>query len=359
MLSRIERDRLERRACLLLSWRENARALAEGRRLPREQDLPQVMDAARAAAYFTEQSRRACRETEAFRKKLRERMENAQDLVRVALHQQRGLAGRVDGGRIGAKAANDENRRLQEEIRERGAEANLCHRVLALETADALGGFIDLPLPRYAGEIRRFTASDSSDSDSNDRKDAKAGTAASLSPDTAGWTGRLRGLFPKKLGRADLVAICAAAVAVLLSIVYILYSTGFAGSVSFDVLPAPQGVWVLSMENKTAHTVTVAVPGNGGKDAARADYTVFVEMQESGQTEFRRLPDTEHAWVYSGTAGTDGGPVNVGAGLNAKWTLNPRTLSLPAPDALLRVLVMSGHRPIFAQELAFETKQSK
>ena len=156
MLSRIEQDRLERRARLLCSWREKARALAEGRRLPREQDLPQSMDARKTAAYFDDQHRKAQRKLDDFRGKLRERMESAQDLVRVALHQQKRLTAKAAEGHVDAKAVNEENKRLQTEIRRRGAEANLCNAVLALDTAQALGGFIDLPLPRYARELERF-----------------------------------------------------------------------------------------------------------------------------------------------------------------------------------------------------------
>lgn len=359
MLSRIERDRLERRARLLFSWREKALALAEGRRLPREQDLPRAMDAGETAAYLNEQSRRAQRKTDEFRAKLRERMENAQDLVRVALHQQHTLVARAGEGRLNAKAINDENRRLQEEIRERGAEANLCHRVLALETAADLGGFIDLPLPRFARELERFTVSDSSDSDPSERAEKNTGKGDSPSPGRADWLERLRRLVPKQLGRWDFIAIGTAAVTVLLAALYFLYSTQFAGAVSFDVLPAPQGTWVLSMENRTTRTVTVAVPGNAGQDLAKADYAAYVEMKEAGQADFRRLPDTERAWVYGGTAGSDNGPVGVGSGLNAKWTLFPGKLAVPNPDALLRVVVLEGNRPIYAQDLAFETKQGK
>jgi hypothetical protein len=340
---------------LLFSWREKAQTLADGRRLPREQDLPQAMDARKAAAYFTEQSRKARRETDVFRKKLRERMESAQDLVRVALHQQRQLAVRAGERRISAKTANDENRRLQEEIRKRGEEANLCHRVLALESAEDLGGFIDLPLPRYARELERFLVSDSSDSNTGDRDHAGTGKEAA-SPNTSYWLERLRSLAPKRLGRWDFIAIGAAGIAVLLALLYFLYSTQFAGAVAFDLLPAPQGAWVLSAENRTAHTVTVAVPGNAGQGTARADYAVFVEMRESGQTEFRRLPDADRAWVYGGTAGSDNGPVGVASRMTAKWTLSPGLLSVPGPDALLRIVVTSGHKPVFAQELAFETK---
>ncbi len=357
MLSGIERDRLERRARLLFSWRDKAQALADGRRLPREQDLPQAMDAKKAAAYFAEQYRKARRETDAFRKRLRERMENAQDLVRVALHQQRGLAARAGEQRISAKSANDENRRLQEEVRERGTEANLCHRVLALETVEDLGGFIDLPLPRYARELERFRMSESSsDSQSGDRKDAKTGKEASPSSNPADWMERLRRLAPKGLGRWDFIAIGAAAVTVVVAALYFLYNTQFSGAVSFDVLPAPQGAWVLSLENKTAHTVTVEVPGNAGQGAAQADYAVFVEMKEAGGTDFQRLPDAEHAWVYAGPAGGDNGPVGVGSGLEARWTLSPGMLGVPTPDALLRVVVLSGTRSVFAQELAIQTK---
>ena len=356
MLSRIERDRLERRARLLFSWRGKAQALAEGVRPPREQDLPGDMDAPKAAAYFAEQSRNAQRKTDEFRGKLRERMENAQDLVRVALHQQRALAVRANEGRISAQAANDENRRLQEEIRVRGTEANLCHRMLALETAEDLGGFIDLPLPRYARELERFMSADSSDSDSSDRAERETGKNASPSPGTAGWLGQLRGLVPKQLGRWDRIAMGTAGVTVLLAALYILYSTQFAGKVAFDVLPAPQGTWVLSVENRTTRTVTVAVPGNAGQGSVRADYAVIVEMRDAGENEFRRLPDVERAWVYSGSASSDNGPVGVGSGLSAKWTLSPGLLAVPNPNALLRVVVLAGNRPIYAQDLAIETK---
>ena len=357
MLSRIEQDRLERRARLLFSWRDKAQALAEGERLPRDQDLPQAMDSGKAAAYFAEQSRRARRKTDEFRVKLRERMENAQDLVRVALHQQRALAARAGGGRIDAQEANDENRRLQEELRERGMEANLCHRILALETVEDLGGFIDLPLPRYARELERFRVSESSDSDSSsDREDRETGQDGARSPGMAVWLGQLRRLVPKNLGRWDFIAVGAAGITVLFAALYFLYSTQFAGAVNFDVLPAPQGTWVLSVENRTTHTVAVAVPGNAGQGSARADYAVFVEMQEPGQSAFRRLPDAERAWVYEGSAGSDNGPVGVASGLSAKWTLSPDKLAMPDPKALLRVVVLAGSRPIYAQDLAIETK---
>ena len=352
----MERDRLERRACLLFSWREKAQALADGRRLPREQDLPKAMDARRAADYFLDQLRRARRETDKFRARLRERMENAQDLVRVALHQQKQLGGRVAGGRLGAKEANDENRRLQEEIRERGNEANVCHHLIALETAEDLGGFIDLPLPRYAQELQRFAAPP-------DSSDPEPGGGRSNAPEdgahpvkTAGWKGRLRGRLPQRLGRWDAVAVAAAVVAVLLAGLYVFYSTQISGSVSFDMLPAPQGTWVLSVDNKTGHAITVAVPGDAGQGTTRPDYAVFVEMRGTGQTDFRRLPGVEKAWVYGGGAGSGNGPVAVAAHMNARWTLSPGLLSVPEPDALLRVVVMSGGRQVCVRELAFETR---
>jgi len=317
------------------------------------------MDANRTAAYFDEQHRMARRKTDQFRTRLRERMENAQDLARVAVHQQRLLAARASEGHVNARAVNDENRRLQEEIRERGAEANLCNAVLALETAEALGGFIDLPLPRYPRELERFRASESSDSDSSDQNRAEAEKAASPSRSAAEWLKRLRALFPKQFGRWDFIAIGAALVSVFFALLYFLYSTQFAGAVAFDVLPAPQGAWVLSVENRTPHTVTVAVPGNAGQGPAPADYAVYVEMKPPGQTDFRRLPDAERSWVYAGGSGMGSGPVEVGSRLNAKWTLSPGMLPVPSPDALLRVVVMSGNRAVYAQELVFEAKRGR
>lgn len=356
MLSRIERDRLERRVRLLYSWCEKAHALAEGRRLPHGQDLPQAMDAKKTAAYFDEQHRKAQRKLDEFRAKLRERMENAQDLVRVALHQQRLLTAKAAEGHVNAKAINDENRRLQAEIQERGSEANLCNAVLAPDTAEALGGFIDLPLPHYARELERFTVSDSSDSDSHNRAEKRPGENVSPSPRIPNWLKRLRPFLPKQLGRWDFIAIGAALVTVCVAGLYFLYSTQFAGMVAFDVLPAPQGTWVLSVENRTPRTVAVAVPGNAGQGRAGTDYAVYVEMEDSEKAEFRRLPDAERAWVYSGSAGTDNGPVEVGSGLNARWTLTPGKLAVPSPDALLRVVVLSGSRVVYAHELAFETR---
>jgi hypothetical protein len=348
---------MERRARLLFSWREKAQALAGGRRLPREQDLPEAMDARKAAAYFDEQHRRARREADEFRARLRGCMENAQDLVRVALHQQRLLAARADEGRAGAKAVNDENRRLQEEIRTWGAEANLCSAVLAFESSKDLGGFIDLPLPRYESELERFMVAKGSDSESGARAESAPGETVSPSTGATGWPKRLRALVPKPLGPWDYISISVAMVAVLAAVIFFLYSTQFAGAVAFDVLPAPQGAWVLSVENRTPHKVTVAVPGNVAQGLAKVDYAVYVEMQDSGQGDFRRLPDAERAWVYGGSSGMGGGPVAVASGLSAKWTLSPGKLALPNPGTLLRVVVVSGHRTVCTRELAFQTRQ--
>ncbi len=357
MLSRIEQDRLERRARLLYSWRERARLLATGRRLPREQDLPQAMDAMRAAVYFDEQQRKAQRKLDEFRTRLRERMENAQDLARVAAHQQRLLAARAAEGHVNARAVNEENRRLQAEIRERGTEANLCNAVLALDTVEGHGGLIDLPLTRYAGELERFKVSDSSSSDSQDPAKRESGKNGSPSSTVApAWLKRLRPWLPKELGHWDFIAVGAALATVFAAALCFLYFTRFAGSVAFDALPAPQGAWVLSVDNGTPRTVTVAVPGNAGQGLAAADYAVHVEAKEPGQADFQRLPDSPSAWVYGGSAGIGNGPVEVGPGLNAKWTLSPGMLALPNPDTLLRVIVLSGRRMVYAQELAFETK---
>ncbi len=359
MLSRIEQDRLERRARLLFSWREKAQALAEGRRPPHGEALPQATDAGKTAAYFADQYCSARRMTDEFQTGLRERMENAQDLVRVSLHQRQLLAARAGEGRIAAKTANDENRRLQEEIRERGAEANLCHRVLAFEKSEDLGGFIDLPLPRYAHELERFKVSESSDSDSRDRAEKETGKPASPPRGMADWLARFRASLSIRLGRWDFISIGTALATVFLALLYFLYSTQFAGAVAFNVLPAPQGVWVLSVENRTPRTVSIAVPGNAGQGLARVDYSVYVEMKAPGQTNFRRLPDAERAWVYDGSSGRGSGPVEVSSGLNARWTLSPGRLAAPSPDALLRVVVMSGSRTVYAQELVFATKQGK
>jgi len=355
VLSRIEQDRLARRARLLYSWCEKARLLATGRRVAREQDLPQPMDAVRTAAYLDEQHRKAQRKLDEFLAKLRERMEDAQDLARVAAHQQRLLAAKAAEGQIDAKTANEENHRLQAEIRERGSEANLCNAVLALDSAESHGGFIDLPLTRYARELERFKVSDSSSSDSRDPAEKKPERDAPVPPVPA-WVKQMQALIPLQLGRWDVIAIGVALATVFVAALYFLYSTQFSGSVSFDMLPAPQGTWVLSVENKTPRKITMAVPGNVGQSTAKADYAVYVEMKESGQADFRRLPDTERAWVYGGTANAGDGPTEVGPGLNAKWTLSPAHLTLPSPDALLRVVVMSGNRTVHAQELIFETK---
>jgi len=347
VLSQVARDLLERRHRLLLSWRDKAAALRSGARKPREFDLPPGMDWASNDGWFKEQGARAEAALAEMRAHLANRREAAQDRVRVAVYRQKRLPDRVAEGKLGAAEANDENRSLTREIEEQGALANLCNHLLAVGDVSELGGRIDLPLPRYEKELKRFSLPG---------KDGGAPPHTEKIYDTprepaapAVLRGR-RGTFFSALSRTDRRALLLAAAAVLCVAGFAAHRMLFSGEVRFDLLPGPNGVWRLVCDNDSPREVSVQcgqAPAAGG---ARP-YSVTLEFGTADAGGFALFTVPDRVWVWRGP-GADEGTVRVlQPRMKGEWTLNLNSLPPPEDSDALRVRAASPTGRVLMEEI--------
>lgn len=345
MLDRVNRERLERRYRMILSWRDKARAVRDGARKARDFDLPPGLPADRAPAWFEKQAQLAEETLAEIRGKLAQRREKAQDHVRVAAHRQSRLPALVSGGKMTPVQANEENRRLQREIETQGAEATLCGALLAAEKAEDLGARIDLPLVRYFKEIERFASQEEdSEGDENPRIPPRPAPAPPVPKPVA--QKKSGDWFPASWTRSDRYAVGIAAVLVFSVIALAVYFLQFSGGVKFDLLPGPQGVWRLVCENGSPKELRV---GFGAGGAAPQTYTVILEYASAGEGAFQRVKDIDRVWIYRGPA-ADGDSVPVPPRMGAEWQLNLNSVSTPEPFETLRVRVLSPAGRVLLEE---------
>ena len=153
------------------SQREKAQALIEdcGRTLAEGS-----IDAKRHAELVAEY-RRELAEAEAmlerFRGLERARVTSLEAELRVVRAQRARLPEEVSAGKLSALQANDRNRGLQERTTNLESRVQEAQARIEARTAEALGGFIDLPFERYAAEMSAAS-----------RMREKAETAASMPP---------------------------------------------------------------------------------------------------------------------------------------------------------------------------------
>ncbi|MCC6695359.1 MAG: hypothetical protein IT365_06995 [Candidatus Hydrogenedentes bacterium] len=135
------------------SHREKAQALIEdcGRTLAEGS-----IDATRHAELLAEY-RRELAQAEAmldrFRGLERARVAGLEAELRVVRAQRTRLPEEVSAGKISAEKANDRNRNLLERISNLESHVQETRARIEARTAEALGGFIDLPFERYAAEM--------------------------------------------------------------------------------------------------------------------------------------------------------------------------------------------------------------
>lgn len=353
MLNAAAQDRHGRRLQMVLSWREKAAALASGERPPRDSDLPPGPEAAPSERYFQEQLNLAEKTLAGLRGEHRELCGQSADLARIATHQSSRLPDQVRSGALSARAANDENRRLQGELAGHGGTANFLNRLLRAENSGDVGGFIDLPLPRYAREYRRI-------SELTGDREASGGNAPSPVPSPPSTGG---GVLPRgrkrfaSLGLWDLTALAVAVVVVAGGWLYYQQRL-HSGGLQVELLPAGGGTWRLSVTNKGLVAAKVAVPhDSAGADSGKC-HTAALEARGADGGGFRRIPGTAPAWKCLGLSPDPGRPLSVEPGLTANWLFDPSLLVLQEPAESLRITFTSpGGRVIIEEPLQISVKR--
>lgn len=346
MLSQVARDLLERRYRLLLSWRDKAAALRDRTRSSREFDLPPGLSADVADDWFDAQCEVSAAALAEMRASLANRREAAQDRVRVAVYRQKRLPDRVAEGKIGAAAANDENRALSGEIEEQGALANLCNQLLATDSPAELGGRIDLPLPRYEKELKRFALPGKGDNPPPHPEKIYDTPREKVSP--AALRARRSPLF-SALSRTDRRALLLAAVATLCVAGFAAHRMLFSGEVRFDLLPGPNGVWRLVCDNDSPREISVQcgqAPAGGGV----RPYAVTLEFGAEGGEGFSLFGVPDRVWVWRGPGADEGTVRALPARMKGEWTLNLNSLSPPEEAAMLRVRAASPTGRVLMEE---------
>lgn len=346
MLSQVARDLLERRHRLLLSWRDKSAALRDGARKPREFDLPPGMDWASTDGWFREQGVRAEAALAEMRAHLANRREAAQDRVRVAVYRQKRLPDRVAEGKIAAAEANSENHALVREIEEQGALANLCNQLLAVEDVSELGGRIDLPLPRYEKELKRFSLPGKGDDAPPHPEKIFDTPREKVSP------AALRARRPPRfsaLSRTDRRALLLAAVATLCVAGFAAHRMLFSGEVRFDLLPGPNGVWRLVCDNDSPREISVQC-GQASAGGGVRPYAVTLEFGAGDGGGFSLFAVPDRVWTWRGPGADEGTVRALPARMKGEWTLNLNALSPPEGTGVLRVRAASPTGRILLEE---------
>lgn len=134
---------------LALSHREKANAaLSRADRAYAKGEVDEAHHANLRAGYERER-KIADRAVERLMGAERARLESLEAQRRTALEEQLHLTERVAAGKLTARAANDENRRLTERLAQIDEMLASCRERLDARTSEQVGGFIDLPFEGY------------------------------------------------------------------------------------------------------------------------------------------------------------------------------------------------------------------
>jgi len=275
-----ERDQLETYQ-LALSYLEHARRkltewdrLKAGGHLDRTQHDP-------VRARYAVHVREADRIVERLKREAKQAIGPLHHRLEQATREHKRLLRGMDGKNTSPKKLNERHRRLQTEIDVLRGDLAMAEAIHATEAADAVGGYIDLPLEKYAREL--------------DLPDVSTKT-------TAGPRRMLTPLQANLLSGAIMLALVLGAVAGLSALRTTIDAEFDAGNVSGD----PRLIRV-NVRNTGNRGIYLYAPWPGGTARAPSDapkrsraYGVSLFVREPGGEDLRLLEDSTGAWKYRG-----------------------------------------------------------
>ncbi len=239
-------------------------------------------------AHYESHLRKARRLVDAFRRDAQHKLPSVEEALREHRRSQKKLMEDAAAGRLDPHKANAKNRTLVPAIHTLEQQAAELRLIAEADSADALGGRVDLPLDDYDKQI-------------------------GPPPQAPSPRKRLTPLQVNLLTGALMLALVVGTVYVLASLRAVVSAEFAAANVEGD-----PDLLRIECRNVGNRPILFYVPWPGGRHRAPAgapgrsrSYGVLLFVQESGSDEYRLLEDAQGIWKYRGRVLEGGEPIEV------------------------------------------------
>jgi len=275
------------------------------------------------AASYREHERTAASLHKDLLKPHQKQLPDLQSALRKKHLQQKHLVAQVSQGKIKPQKANELSRDLAAEMVEMQKAIHVSQAIVNAQSADDLGGLIDLPIDEYATRI-----------DPNYRQRDRDVSMGKIS------------ISARALGQTSALLLTL----VLLWMGWSYYTS--LGKARFSVEP-PQGrsqTLEIACKNKGDKRIKVFAPWPGGITMAsdrekfpRRSFGIQLYIKEKGKDAYRLLPDSPGCWYQGGNPIAEGASVSIPGNRVRKIRFEPEGLQDLGIEASALRLIVTRH----------------